>query len=40
MAFLDHVLACFGALSEVYIDQRIDFFEAFEDLCTIALVDY
>jgi hypothetical protein len=36
MAFLDWVLARFGALSEVLTDQGHEFLGAFEALCTKA----
>ena len=40
MAFLDRVLARFGAPPEVLIDQGREFLGAFEDLCTKALIDH
>lgn len=40
MAFLDRVLACFGALAEVLTDQGREFLGAFKALCTKALIDH
>ena len=39
-AFLNHVLARFGALAEVVTDQDRKFLSVFEELCTIALIDH
>jgi transposase-like protein len=39
-AFLDRVLARFGAPAEVLTDQRREFLGAFEELCTKALIDH
>ena len=39
-AFLDRVLARFGALAEVLTDQEREFLGAFEELCTKALIDH
>ena len=40
MAFLNRVLASFGALAEVLTDQRHEFLGAFEALCSKALIDH
>ena len=40
MAFLDRVLARFGAPAEVLTDQGREFLGAFEALCTKALIDH
>nr|PNR33430.1 hypothetical protein PHYPA_025374 [Physcomitrium patens] len=40
MAFLDQILVYFGALVEVLMDQRREFFRSFEVLCTKTLIDY
>jgi hypothetical protein len=40
MAFLDRVLARFGAPTEVLTDQGRKFLESFEALCTKALIDH
>ena len=39
-AFLDRVLARFGAPAEVLTDQGREFLGAFEELCTKALIDH
>ena len=39
-AFLDQMLARFGAPAEVLTDQRSEFLGAFEVLCTKALIDH
>ena len=39
-AFLDRVLARFGALAEVLTDQGREFLGAFEELCMKALIDH
>ena len=40
IAFLDSMLAHFGALVEVLMDQRREFLALFEKLCTKALINY
>jgi transposase-like protein len=40
VAFLDRVLARFGAHAEVLTDQKREFLGAFEELCIKALIDY
>lgn len=40
VAFLDHASTCFGAPTEVSIDQRREFLGSFEDLCTKILIDH
>ena len=39
-AFLDRVLARFGAPAQVLIDQGREFLSAFEELCTKVLIDH
>jgi transposase-like protein len=39
-AFLDRVLAHFGAPAEVLTDQGREFLGVFEELCTKALIDH
>jgi hypothetical protein len=39
-AFLDCVLARFGAPFEVLTDQGREFLRSFEELCTKALIDH
>jgi hypothetical protein len=39
-AFLDRVLAHFGAPAEVLTNQRREFLGVFEELCTKALIDH
>ena len=40
MAFLDRVLARFGAPAEVLTEQGREFLGAFQALCTKALIDH
>lgn len=40
VAFLDHVVARFGALAEVLIDQAKEISSSLKDLCTTAFIDY
>jgi transposase-like protein len=39
-AFLNRVLACFGAPAKVLTDQGREFLGAFEELCIKALIDH
>jgi hypothetical protein len=39
-AFLDRVLAHFGTLADVLMDQGREFLGVFEELCTKALIDH
>ena len=40
MAFFDQVVARLEALAEVLTDQRREFLDSFEALCTKALIDH
>ena len=40
VAFLERILARFGALAEVLTDKGREFLDIFEELCTKSLIDH